>query len=690
MKQLIQDLATGEVTFIDVPTASPPEGMLQIDLRSSVLSNGTERSLLEFGQASLLGKALQQPERVKQVVDKVRAEGVWATVNAIQARLERPHFPGYAAAGVVTAVGEGVHDFSVGDRVCCNGPHAQRVNVFPSLCAKLPAEVSFAHGAFATLAAIAIHGIRLANVELGERVAVIGMGLIGQLVADFLRASGCAVLAIEPDPRRRQFTQARGHHECLGLEDAEHMDSVVDAAIICAASEDASPITLAAQMCRRRGRMILVGVADIAMPRRVLFEKELTFQVSASYGPGRYDRAYEEKGAVYPVEHVRWTARRNFEAALQQMASGGVQIETLIEHRFDFKQAPDAYDLLSVGETCAAIVLDYDGDVRAEPSIRMEPPIKHSGGKTVGVGVIGAGNYAHRTFLPLLDGENQIRRYLLASATGMSAAWLGRDHGFELIAAAADEVFDSPRVDLVCVLTRHDTHADYAARALDAGKHVFVEKPLARSIDELERVVTARSRSGGMLAVGFNRRFAPLATALRDAIASRGEPCHVMITVNAGSLPQDHWLFDKEQGGRILGEACHFIDLSRALVGAKIIEVVARSAPGHDPGATILLGFEDGSRATILYETRGASSFSKERVEVFCQGSIACIDDWRALKTWSWPGLEARRTLRADKGHRAMLQAVLRACRGEDVTPIPLAELAEVSRVTIEAAEQCR
>ena len=690
MKQLIQDLASGEVDFIDVPTADPPAGMIQIELRSSVISSGTERSLLEFGQASLLGKALQQPERVKQVMDKARAEGVLATFDAIQARLERPHLPGYAAAGVITAVGEGVQGFSVGERVCCNGPHAQRVVVSPALCARLPENVTFSQGAFATLAAIALHGIRLADVSLGERVAVIGLGLIGQLVADLLRAAGCEVIGVEPNAERRDLARARGHVQCVDLDTASDRESVVDAAIICAASDDASPITLAAQMCRRRGRIVLVGVADIAIQRRVFYDKELTFQVSSSYGPGRYDRAYEERGAVYPLEHVRWTAQRNFEAALAQMERGTLDVEALVDQRFDFEDAPDAYTVLANEGTRAAILLEYKQEVPDTPRVRIEPPITHTGGRAVGIGVIGAGNYAHRTFLPLLGGESSIQRYLLASATGVSAAWLGKDYGFEFVAANASEVFDSPRVDLVCVLTRHDTHAEYAIRALEAGKHVFVEKPLARDLEELERVVTARARSGGMLAVGFNRRFAPMTVALRDAIAEKNAPCSILMTINAGALPRDHWLFDQEQGGRILGEACHFIDLSRALVGARITETLARGAAGHDPAATIFLSFEDGSRATILYETRGASSFPKERIEVSCDGSTACIDDWRALKSWGWPGLEARRTLRADKGHKEMLRAILRACRGEDVTPISLSELAEVSQSTILAARQCQ
>lgn len=690
MKQLIQDLASGEVDFIDVPTADPPAGMIQVELRSSVISSGTERSLLEFGQASLLGKALQQPDRVKQVMDKARAEGVLATFDAVMARLEQPHFPGYAAAGVITAVGEGVHGFSIGDRVCCNGPHAQRVVVSPALCARLPEDVSFSQGAFATLAAIALHGIRLANISLGERVAVIGLGLIGQLVADLLRASGCEVIGVEPDERRRALAIERGHADCMDLGTASNKESVADAAIICAASDDASPLALAAQMCRRRGRIVLVGVADISLQRRVFYDKELTFQVSASYGPGRYDRAYEEQGAIYPIEHVRWTAQRNFEAALAQIDRGALNVESLVDQCFDFEDAPAAYAALAARETRAAILLEYRQEVVETPRIRLEPPISHTGGRAVGIGVIGAGNYAHRTFLPLLGGEERVQRFLLASAKGVSAAWLGKDHGFEFIAADAREVFDSPRVDLVCVLTRHDTHAEYAIRALDAGKHVFVEKPLARDLDELERVVTARSRSGGMLAVGFNRRFAPMAVALREAIARKNAPCSILMTINAGALPADHWLFDDEQGGRILGEACHFIDLSRALVGARITETLARGASGPDPAATIFLSFEDGSRATILYETRGASSFPKERIEVTCDSSTACIDDWRALKVWGWPGLEARRTLRADKGHKRMLEAVLRACLGEDVTPISLSELAEVSQSTILAARQCQ
>lgn len=687
MKQLFQDMEHGHLKMLEVPVAPPGAHEVVVQVRASIISSGTERALVTFGQAGWVGKALQQRERVRQVAQKARAEGVLATAEAVQAKLHTPLPLGYAAAGVVTAVGPLVRDLRVGDRVCCNGAHAQVVTVPALLCARMPDGLSFEDAAFASLASIALHGIRLAEISLGERVAVIGLGLVGQLAAQLLHASGCEVLGVEPDAARRELARSLAHCAVASPEDAL-AHSEFDAVLICAATRDAAPLQQAIALCRRRARIVLVGVVDITMPRRELFEKELTFQVSASYGPGRYERAYERFGQDYAPEHVRWTARRNFTAALTQMQRGALQCGALISARFAFERAAEAYEhLLERGEAMA-IMLEYASGAVSEGSVKIEPPLarRRALAGAPRLAVVGAGNYAHRTFLPLLA-LHDVEPVVIASAHGTNAAWLGERFGFEHAAASAEQVFARSDIDVVAILTRHDTHASLAQRALELGHHVFVEKPLARTLTELEAVERAGRAASGTLSVGFNRRFAPMTQALQHALKGRKEPCSLLMTINAGALPADHWLFDAEQGGRILGEACHFIDLARALTGSPIVSVHAVSTRERDASVTLLLGFEDGSRATILYETRGAPGFAKERIEVFSQGRIARIDAWRKLSCWGWSELRAHRTLRPQKGHAQMLEALLTGLK--TAAPlIPLEELFEVSRAAIQAAEQ--
>lgn len=687
MRQLLQHLGTGELELARFPVGAPAAGQVQVQVRASIVSSGTERMLHAFGRAGLIGKARQQPERVKQVLDKVRAEGIEATYSAVTGRLKQPLPLGYASAGVVTAVGAGVTEFSPGDRVACNGPHAELVHVPKLLCAKIPDEVSFEDAAFTSLIAVALQGVRLIAPTLGERGAVVGLGLLGQLAVQLLRANGCSVIGVDPIAERRELAKSSGATDAL-TPDAFASMSGLDFVLFCASTKEPAALAGAARACRARGRIVLVGVAPIEFDRSQLYEKELSFQVSCSYGPGRYEPGYEEYGLDYPVGHVRWTAKRNFEAALGLVASGAVSPEPLVSRRARFEDAPEVYANEVLSGEALAVALEYDaGPVELASRVVVDPaPITATQGSPR-VAVIGAGNFLDRVLGPLLQ-EQDVELVTIASRAGMSAANAARKFGFQEATTALQDVIARDDIDAVCVLTRHDSHASLVTSALRHGKHVFVEKPLALDADELDEVMDAAREAGKVLAVGFNRRFAPMALDLRRALAESSAPANLIMTINAGALPEKHWLHRPEQGGRILGEACHFVDLARALVGAPISRHVAvRTGPEEDPGATLVLSFVEGSTATIHYETRGPSSVTKERVEVFCAGGMARIDGWRTLRAWKWPGLSPRVALRQDKGHAANLERFFAAVRG-DTSPWSLDELEEVSRVIIELASE--
>ena len=686
-------MSSGQVRLAPLPQGRPAPHQLTVRVHRSVVSAGTERMLVGFGRSSWLERARDQPERVRQVLERLSAQGPAATIEAIRGRLHTPLPLGYASAGHVVALGEQVERFQLGDQVACNGPHAELVQVSQNLCALIPSGVDLDQAAFTPLAAIALHGVRLAQLTLGERVLVVGLGLIGSLAAQVALASGCEVIGVERDEARAEAARARYGIVVLAPE-ALHTSLGCDAALLCVDARSSEPLVEAIKACRRRARVVLLGVSELRVDRALLFERQVTLEVAASYGPGRYEREYEERGATYPLEHVRWTAQRNFAAALALMARGALRPEQLIEERVPFERAPECYEALlkpSSSEAPLATLFEYDVSVPLErpTSLKLRAPLARSTGQ-LGLGVIGAGLYAQRTFLPACR-ELDIARVGLISLGGDRAGWLAEREGFELAGGSVDELFAEERVDMVAILTRHDAHAELAARALAASKHVFVEKPLARTLDELDEVMGAARQSGRALMVGFNRRYAPFTTQLRGAIASLNQPVTVQITVNAGALPSSHWLFDKEQGGRILGEACHFIDLARALIGRPMCDVhVTRDGSERDAGALIALSFEGGSSASIAYLTRGPASLTKERVEVYGGQRAARIEGWRRMKIWGkWPGLKKALRRRADKGHEAMLKTFLLAIERGD-WPVPPDEVEEVARAVIEAAEQHR
>lgn len=703
MRQLLQNLGSGATTLADVPVPAPQGPHLVVRTRASVISAGTERMLVEFGRANLLEKARSQPEKVRQVLDKMRTEGLMPTLDAVRAKLDAPIPLGYCAAGTVVETGVDPGGFALGERVVTNGPHAEYVRVSHTLAARIPDGVSFEHAAYTPLAAIGLQGIRLAAPTLGETVVVFGLGLIGLLTVQLLRADGCRVIGIDPDPDRLALGESFGAVPVeAGATAVSHVEALTDgvgadAVLLTLASSSDEPVHEAALMSRKRGRLVLVGVTGLSLSRDDFYEKELSFTVSCSYGPGRYDSRYEEMARDYPLPFVRWTEQRNFQAVLHLMESRRLDPESLTTHRFDFEDAPAAYDLISGDEPSLGVVLTYRADETVPPpselrTVRLPGPRRTAPGKG-GVGVIGAGNFAIRTLLPALR-EAGAELRVIASSGGTSGSIAGGQFGFERSTTDVSAVLHDPAVDTVFVLTRHDTHAALAKRALAAGKHVFVEKPLALEEDDLGQIADAAQRAGRLVMVGFNRRFAPLAEEVRGHLRSRSGPLSIIATVNAGEIPGDHWTQAREiGGGRIVGEACHWLDLARSLVGAPITQVDAvtatdrRGRPIEDI-AHITISFDDGSTAVVHYLAHGAKSFPKERIDFFWDGKTVVLDNWRRLERHGVPGPLLPRRYRMDKGHEREIAAWLSAVRKGGPAPIPLDELLEVSRAAILAGRR--
>jgi len=706
MKQVLQSLRSGAVELAEVPAPAVPPRALLVRTRVSLISAGTERMLLEFGKAGWLAKARQRPDKVQQVVEKIRTDGLWAAVEAVRSKLERPVELGYCNVGTVVELGPGVTGFSVGDRVVSNGPHAELVSVPANLCARVPDGVADEDAAFTVLGAVALQGIRLAQPTLGESVAVIGLGAVGLLAVQLLRAQGCRVLGLDPDAARVALARRFGA-EALDL--AAGSDPVaaaqafsrglgMDAVIVAAATKSPEPIRQAARMCRKRGRIVLVGVSGLELSRADFYEKELTFQISCSYGPGRYDPAYEEKGQDYPVGFVRWTAQRNFEAVLDMLADRRLDVRPLISHRFPIADAEDAYAVVLGSEPSLGVLLEYPGadSDRPQRTVVLRSASVGRSDRSV-VSVIGAGEYATRVLVPAFKAAGA-RLRIVAARSGTSSLHAARKFGFEAATTDPEEALHDPETTAVVIATRHDSHARYVLAALRAGKHVFVEKPLClthEELDEIERLyasLLAAPSGPPLLMVGFNRRFAPHVEKMKRLLEGVPGPRALLMTVNAGAVPADHWVSDPEVGGgRILGEACHFIDLLRHLAGARIERRsrFALEAPSGD-AASLQLVFADGSIGTVHYLTNGSRRFPKERLEVFAGGRVLQLDNFRRLRGYGWPGFSRMRLWRQDKGQRSCVRAFLTAVARGGPPPVPVEELFEVSRVALELAGRGR
>ena len=698
MKQILQNLGSGETLLAEIPCPAPREGHLLIESSASLVSLGTEKMLVDFGRSGWLAKARQQPEKVQQVLQKVRSEGLFATMDAVKSKLDQPVPLGYSNVGTV-AEGE-----MQGQRVVSNGAHAEMVTVPRNLCASVPDAVSDEAASFTVVASIGLQGLRLLEPTLGERVVVMGLGLIGLLTVQMLRANGCRVLGVDLDASKCALARELGAETCdlSQGEDAvaaahEFSDGRgVDGVLITASAKTNSIVHDAATMCRKRGRIVLVGVVGLHLNRSDFYEKELSFQVSCSYGPGRYDANYEAKGLDYPFGFVRWTEQRNMEAVLQLMADGLLETHSLISHRFAFDDALKAYDVVSQGGALG-IVLDYGkptgGGRKFDRTVRIDAGNSNATPKEMpGVSFIGAGNFTVRLLVPTLQKIGGVRFKNIVSGSGMGSGDAAARFGFESAGTDPEAVFSDKDTDAVFVTTPHDSHADYVCRALESGKHVFVEKPLAINLDELEKVKKTVTESGGkcLLTVGFNRRFSPHTQQLKKWLTGTSGTKSVIITVNAGAIPADHWTQDPQVGGgRIIGEACHFVDLARYLVGVPIAESYATFLGGNagqqGDSATLQLRFEDESIASIHYLATGNGAFPKERVEVFVDGKVMACDNFR--KTTGYGVKGGCSTKGPDKGHAYCLQAFVDAVKTGGSCPVPLEEIFEVSEHSIRMAK---
>jgi predicted dehydrogenase/threonine dehydrogenase-like Zn-dependent dehydrogenase len=698
MKQILQSLKTGATEVADVPCPAVGRGRLLIGTTRTLVSAGTERMMIEFGKAGWIDKARQQPDKVRMVLDKIKTDGLMPTVDAVFNKLDQPLPLGYCNTGRVLEVGAGVTAFAVGDRVISNGKHAEAVSVPVNLCAKVPDSVSDDEAAFTVVCAIGLQGIRLAQPTLGEAVVVTGLGLIGLVTVQLLRAQGCRVLGLDFDADKLALARAMGA-EVVNLAAGEDPVAAaqrfsrgrgVDAVLITASTKSNEPVHQAAQMCRKRGRIVLVGVTGLELSRADFFEKELTFQVSCSYGPGRYDPGYEDKGNDYPVGFVRWTEQRNFEAVLDMMADGRLDVKPLISHRFPIDDAAGAYALVGGAGPSLGILLEYPQDEKSALAVRR--PTVHlreatASASSCSIGVIGSGNYATGVLIPAFK-EAGARLKVVASNAGVSGLHAGRKFGFEQTTTDTAGVLADLAVNAVVITTRHDSHATLVIDALKADKHVFVEKPLCLTLGELAEIEAAAKMSAGRLTVGFNRRFAPQVQRVKALLAGVGGPKAFVMTVNAGAIPAEHWTQDSEiGGGRVIGEACHFIDLLRFLAGAPIVEWRRMDmAAATNDTLSLQLSFEDGSIGTVHYFANGPKSFPKERLEVFAGGRVLQLDNFRKLTGFGWPGFSKMNLWRQDKGQKACAVAFVRAVETGGPAPIPLEELIEVARVTIEAA----
>jgi len=703
VKQILQSLRSGDTEVADVPRPVAGPGQLLIRTSATLISSGTERTLVEVGKSGWIDKARQQPDKVRMVLDKVRTDGLAPTIDAVMRKLDEPLAPGYCNVGRVVEVGKGVSGFQVGDRVASNGKHAGYVAVPVNLCARIPDTVSDESAAFTVIGAIALQGIRLAQPTLGECVAVTGLGLVGLMTVQLLRAQGCRVLGLDFDSRRLELARGFGAETFDLSGGGDPMQAAqrfsrgrgVDAVLITASTTSNEPVHQAAQMCRKRGRIVLVGVAGLELSRADFYEKELSFQVSCSYGTGRYDPDYEQAGHDYPAAYVRWTEQRNLEAVLDMLADSRLDVAALVTHRFSAADAPKAYDLIGSDEPSLGIILRFEEDRPRDDdarSIRVNAPSKGD----VSVGFVGAGQFATATLIPAFK-EAGARLKSATSASGVSAMNAARKLGVEEGGTDGEALLSDPAVTAVVISTRHASHASWASRTLRAGKHAFVEKPLAMTLDDLAQVDAAyrdASRPPSILMVGFNRRFAPQVRRIKSLLEGVSGPRSFVMTVNAGAIPASHWTQDPGTGGgRVVGEACHFIDLLRFLAGSPIVRHQSTAMRDGASGTavpdtvSITLAFADGSIGTIHYFANGHRGMPKERLEVFAAGRVLTLDNFRKLTGYGWPAFTRMNLWRQDKGHRACVAEFVRAIRQGTPAPIDYAELLEVSRVTLEVDE---
>jgi predicted dehydrogenase/threonine dehydrogenase-like Zn-dependent dehydrogenase len=704
MKQIIQNLKNGATILEEVPAPLVRKGHLLIKTNRSLVSLGTEKMLVEFGKSNLISKARQQPEKVKQVLDKIKTDGLIPTLEAVFNKLDEPLPLGYCNAGEVIAVGEGVEEFKRGDRVASNGAHAEYVCVPKNLCAHIPNNVSYEEAAFTVVGSIGLQGIRLVNPTLGETVVVIGLGLIGLITAELLMANGCNVIGFDIDDNKIALASQKGilaysskNINPVHVTEGHTHGLGADAVIITASTKSNELISEAAQMSRKRGRIVLVGVIGLDINRADFFKKELTFQVSCSYGPGRYDEAYESRGIDYPLPYVRWTEQRNFSAILHALSTGKLHVKDLITQRVKIADYLAIY--MNMGGEPIASILEYHTESAELETVPKKASdystlmnlknVSFSGNKGV-VGVIGAGNFTRMTMLPALKGTGAGLKYI-ASAGGISANALAKKYGFANSTTDYKQILNDDEVDLIMITTRHSQHSAITINSIQAGKHVFVEKPLALNNAELRGIITAyidKKGNSTSLTVGFNRRFSPYSKKAKQLLGD-GTSLNMIATMNAGYIPVDVWVHNmKVGGGRIIGEACHFIDLMIFLTGSKVSKV-AMSALGNHPSentdnAIITLNFENGSQGVINYFSNGSKAYSKERIEVYSQGRTLILDNFRRLEGFGFTGFKRMRG-KQDKGHRVQFAELIKSIKDGGKALIPFDEIVNTTQASFAA-----
>ena len=696
MKQIIQSFKTGDTILEEVPAPQIAKGRVLIKTTRSLVSLGTEKMLVEFGKSNLLSKARQQPEKVKQVLDKIKTDGLMSTLQAVFNKLGEPLPLGYCNVGQVIAVGEGVNDFKIGDRVASNGPHAEFVSIPKNLVVHIPGSVTDEEACFTVIGSIGLQGIRLLNPTFGETIVVIGMGLIGLLTAQLLVANGCKVIGVDIDEDKLDMSRKWGvipfnskTGDVVKFVKSE-TENGADGVIITASAKTDEIVSQAARMSRKRGRIILVGVIGLHLSRAEFYEKELTFQVSCSYGPGRYDDDYEQRGNDYPLPFVRWTEQRNFEAVLQAIASGRLSVKEMITEVVDLENYLDIYGEIGSKKSIASI-LKYSANESKKPQTTLQLKTTSSTGSKGVIGIIGAGNFTKMTMLPALKGSGATYKYI-ASAGGLTGTALAKKYGFTHSTTDYKEIIQDQEVDLVLITTRHDKHAAMTTKALAAGKHVFVEKPLALNEEELRCIIQAYNQADVTVTVGFNRRFSPHSLKIKNAIGDG--LINVIATMNAGSIPPNVWVHDlKTGGGRIVGEACHFIDLITFFTGSKVTSV-CMNAMGVNPeantdNASILLKYENGSTGVINYFSNGSKAYSKERIEVYSQDRTAVIDNFRVTNGFGFKGFSRLKTS-LDKGHKNQFTQLIDRIKNGGRPLIPFDEIVNTTKASFAAIESLK
>ena len=699
MKQIIQDLSSGETRLVEVPVPSAGSKEILIQSSKSLISKGTEQMLVDFGRSNWISRARKQPDKVIEVLDKIKTEGFLQAYDAVKSRLEQPVILGYSNVGKVLESDD--PSFNKGDRVVSNGPHAEIISSPINLCAKVPDNVDDESAAFTIVGSIALQGVRLANPNIGETFIVFGLGLIGLITTQILHANGCKVIGIDLDQEKCNLAKSYGA-EVINLSDkADVVQNInvltkgigADGSIITTNTNDNSPVSLSAKACRKRGRIILIGISGLELNRQDFYEKEISFQVSCSYGPGRYDESFERDGIDYPVGFVRWTENRNFQAFLDLISSGAINLKPLISNTFGITSSLEAYKAID-DSSSLGVIIDYDSSnlVAHERTIDLGETLEYEKDKVI-LGVLGAGNYGSRVLIPAFKKAGALNSTLVTSK-GISAIFSGKKNNFSKASTSIDEILDDEKINTVAVVTRHNQHADQVIKLLNADKNVFVEKPLAINLEDLNLIEEVYSSKKNLkLMVGFNRRFAPLVRKLKKLIENTKSPKSFIYTINAGHVPKNHWIQDMEiGGGRLIGEACHMIDLMRFLAGDKIIDFKIQnsqipSEPNNQDNFIITMKFANNSICSINYFSTGGKKFPKERIEVFYDNSALRLDNFRSLKGFNTMGFKFVKSFFQDKGNQNCVNAFVQSIQEGKRSPISFEEIMEVSRISIEISK---